>query len=226
MFINKELCEEAKSDNDAFYCFLHAQRSGGRNFRSSFLERVFGKGRIYHPRLVEKFVQWKNIEERDVEGFAAYAGHHNFMIKDWRRPVYFITIVRDPIRRVASLQRYIQGNVEHRFHDISFLELDRFYSEGVNINPSYFSNIQCRRCCGAPKFELAVDNIKKYFLGVGTTEALQEFSDCLSEALGFEKSKVRDPETPQKRGDLTSEIIEEGEVNDYKLWNWARDQLP
>jgi hypothetical protein len=224
-FINAGLLAASAAD-DAFIVFTHAQRTGGSAFQREMI-RGFGEERLYlSKRRGSK--PWRELTAADFLNKKAYAGHVNFEEKDFGRPVYFVSLLRHPLYRVASLYFYAKKKDGHKFrqlaNDASF---EDFYTTASNITPSYFRNTQCWRIGGKPNSEIAMAAIHEHYIGVGFTSNLLPFFSLIAEAHHWPAPKLTDRDQDESRYDhlisnaLRDRILEDN-LEDLSLYNNVR----
>lgn len=184
-FLNSKLVDVARDEN-CLIVFPHTQRTGGKALRDKVLAPAFGQHRIYSKTLGTGTRDWRTVTAAELTGFRAFTGPFFFEDLDKGRPVVFVGLVRHPLYRAASLYVYCRERQTHPQHELALrTEPPEFYREAVKRNPGYFSDLQCVRLCGKPSAAHAVATVRKRYVGVGATDALQSFADLLGGAMGW-----------------------------------------
>jgi hypothetical protein len=192
-FINPNLTARA-ADPAALIVHPHAQRTGGNTMRNHVLSAALGKERVY-CRTRNGPVKWRDITDRELEGFAAVTDHFDFGANAVTRPLLPIAVLRHPLYRAVSLYHFIKRKTAHRESTLArALDLEAFYAAASEANPRYYRNLQCRRVCGIDDARVALETIDAKFLGVGFTEQLDEFVGQLGKLMGWPALDVREAE--------------------------------
>ena len=101
--------------DDVLY-FLHVQKTAGTTF-TAVLQRYFAHHEIC-PVALEPL--WAAIPEKQRRNYRLYAGHFGFNFYHYmRRPLVYITMLRDPIDRALSNYEHILRYPEHRLHALA-----------------------------------------------------------------------------------------------------------
>ena len=175
--------------------FIHLPKTAGTslrktiqiNYRPGELFFMYGKNPDFHSM--------KELKQLDQNRFAQYKiimGHFPFSKKlfpfEDRR---FVTILRDPVRRVISYYRHVMSRDEWKGREIS---LQEYIESSGDIQ---LRNHQTRLLSGMKRdpitekhLEKAIRNLEKYFLHVGTSETFPQTIDRLHELLGWSKKKL------------------------------------
>lgn len=162
--------------------------------RNHVLSAVFGKERVY-CRTRNGPVKWRDMTDRDVEGFRAVTDHFDFGGNALTRPLLPIAVLRHPLYRAVSLYHFIKRKTAHREHKLAReFDLEAFYAAASEANPRYYKNLQCRRVCGIDDARVALETIDAKFLAVGFTEQLDEFTAALGKLMDWPTLDVREAE--------------------------------
>ncbi|MFQ3567290.1 MAG: sulfotransferase family 2 domain-containing protein [Aggregatilineales bacterium] len=101
--------------DDVLY-FLHVQKTAGTTF-TRHLWRHFSHHEIC-PVSLEPL--WATMPKKQRQNYRLYAGHFGFnFYHHMRRPLVYITILRDPIDRALSNYEHILRYPEHRLHALA-----------------------------------------------------------------------------------------------------------
>lgn len=167
--------------------FFHLPKTGGttmhvilrRHYRSAHIFRTDPEAHWESLRI------FRELSDEEKSKYQLITGHMRFGIHDdLKKPSYYITFLRDPVQRVISYYYYILGYQNHYLHQrikSGNMSLQEVVESGISRE---FENCQARRIAGlartkygeppAEMFDLAVKNIERYFLVVGTTECFDE----------------------------------------------------
>lgn len=229
--------------------FIHIPKTAGTTLRQ-VAEAHYGKGKILSvygdaiPR-AEQFVQGQNLNNIEmVRGHIAF-GVHNVI----NEPCTYITILRHPLERLASLYLYIRKDHGHfAYENVSQMSFRQFVFSGVTAETD---NGQVRQLCGIEEFkqvpyakhqtpfgfcgpnerELALDNLKSMFSVIGTQEMFDAFLVDMHETHGWTIPKQTPRVNTTKSADLVAQLgpktvkdILTLNVHDLALWDWASRQ--
>ena len=217
--------------------FIHLPKTAGTslrktiqiNYRSGELFFMYGKNPDFHSM--------KELKQLDQSRFAQYKiimGHFPFSKKlfpfEDRR---FVTILRDPVRRVISYYRHVMSRDEWKGREIS---LHEYIESSGDIQ---LQDHQTRLLSGMKRdpitekhLEKAIRNLEKYFLHVGTSETFPQTVDCLYDILGWRKRKIFHENATLKKqatnDDFSEDVLNRlRELNKYdiKLYEYVTNHL-
>lgn len=201
-FWNSRFADERNRSTEKarLLAFFHAQRTGGSQFKE-FLRRVFGDNGVYAQQTVNGYVHWDKLSECDLDDYPVFAGHSNYGGQQFtKRELDLISILRDPVYRVASLHPYCQRKEGHALQVLAQrTDLEAFVVEGLSLKPGYFSDVQCRRICGKADARLAIEYIEQRFLAVGYTGFLGGFTRKLADEFGWDAEPLADVDDDSER---------------------------
>jgi Sulfotransferase family len=125
-----------------------------------------------------------------VMGHFSYSVHRLLGI-----PPAYVTVLREPIARVVSLYRHERSSPESPFaaHFKAGISLKEFVSKEIT---EMTNNHMCRMVAGIPPeagllineqwlLELAMHNLKRHFVLVGTLEKFEEFVSALAQRFNW-----------------------------------------
>ena len=161
--------------------FVHIPKTAGLSLHAE-LEKYFGKENSLRVGNQEMRSVFLSMKVNELKNYSYISGHISFSELSERGINYpAISVLREPVRRLISLQNYIT-NSNHKEHEgigydnIELLLQEMFYKNKCNL--------QCWHLCGRPSFELAVESIKKNNIFVVPLEYYQDLIETLSELLG------------------------------------------
>jgi hypothetical protein len=230
-FINPRLAERAR-DEGALIVHPHAQRTGGNTMRNHVLSAALGSERVF-CRARNGAVKWRELADRDVEGFAAVTDHFDFRDNPKiARPLLPVTVLRHPLYRAVSLYHFIRRKERHREHKMAReMGLEEFYRTASDLNPRYYRNLQCRRIAGIDDARVALERIEAKFLGVGFTEHLPAFAGALATTMGWPALEIEEGEADAARYDSEitpsfRDIVLKENAEDLALYETMRGGPP
>jgi len=257
---------------DPLFVFLHNPRTGGTSLREVIKETSKELGRASRDRQLAEAAELQDSTAyefsrmpiapptvyEDSGDFQAIAtspfltpnirfllqGHLRFGVHEQlARECWYLTLVRDPVERVASLYHWFRereraapsGNPLRQ--QLLNLPLKQVLEKGIWKE---FSNGQTRRIAGMdPRYgdnhnqliKQALDNIERYFIFVGTQERYEESLRVLSSLFSWpevasRRSRARGiaRETDTEDAD-TIALIHELNILDDRLFRYANKFL-
>jgi len=200
------------------YIFTHIRKTGGTTFHTSYLPNAFGPGECVVvsggiERHQSELDSLKGLPPGEKARLRVIAGHSTSQLRPYFPDARFITLMREPHRRVISLYRHALYHMdgEHpvgkyiRGHGLSFLDFlegdvfDRVLgqllpdqsTEGFKRCTSV-RNAQAQQLTGLPEREIDITDrdrlwnlVQRRFHLVGTTEDYWRFMYHLHRHDGF-----------------------------------------
>lgn len=209
--------------------FFHAQRTAGSALRHIFIEGC-GHENVYTTHTIPDYKHWPELSDEQLRPYKVFAGHSNFCEMQTDRRLLYVTLLRNPVYRAASLYFYCQRKDGHALRELAnSTDMDEFYRQGSKLKPKYFRNTMCLRTCGKPSADRAIQLIESRYLAVGATENLPGFVDQLGGILGWPKIEVPRQESDHSRYiNLMSEdfieMVQRESAEDVRLWNHMCDR--
>lgn len=207
--------------------FHHIPKTAGSTFKHLLManfqpERTY----LYYE---ENIAEFEKLSLSGTKDFDLFVGHLRFGIHDQLiNDCSYITFLRDPVKRMVSYYYHIKTTPQHPWHKIieeNNITLGQFSAKGLGDNN--FDNLQTREIagkktgprtpCSNPFYELALDNIDKYYT-VGFTEYFDQSLQLFEEKLGL---TFGDYQVPNRReGSIyTFESIDEEQLDQVRRNN-------
>lgn len=173
---------------DAQIVFIHIEKTAGTSLRA-LLDRVYGReqvvwrGRDLRSRRGRTFASLKDC--RVVGGHLTVAD-----FRSAKRPLLFLSVVRDPVSRAVSLFHYFAEHAPEKDRHMWRWKGLRPESmlETIEEVPAFrraISNRQCWRLSGKASFESAKQELKTRNILVGDFDHLEEFGARLCALLAW-----------------------------------------
>jgi len=167
------------------FCFIHIERSGGTTLhyllRKTFINYYSiptynGKyGEILNPcnfsRIISTLPFIKGVGGHTLR---SYAGYEDSI----KKPIFYITFLRDPIERYISQFNYILAHFNKNMSFDHYLSLHRF------------QNFQIKKICGYDNLQKGINEINRYGF-VGLTDRFDESITFLSKNLGVNYINIK-----------------------------------
>ena len=223
--------------------FLHIPKTGGQTL-SEILDKVYAPEKIYTidyadpARALEGF---RNLPSEKRAGYSLIRGHAAFGLhKILSRPARYITFLRDPVERAASLYAHILRDHGHYLHEqvriMSFLE---FATSSLTAE---MDNGQARLLTGfntspsgqrPPDLEeRAIAALREHFIFVGLTERYDESLLLLAKRLGWRRLPGCRPLNVNPNPILATSLLSEELAKieafnsiDRQVYRYARDNF-
>lgn len=194
------------------YClvFLHIGKTGGTTLRN-VLEREYPDEAIYEVDDDAVDAAIKRLEDLPPErkrGLRLVQGHVGFGIHEaLPQRVQYVTMVRDPVRRILSHYHYIRLNPQHHLHERvagEGMSLEEFARGASPVEPT---GVQVRKLAGLDAgdpvgpdaVDAAISNLEDHFLHVGVTERFDESLLLLKDKISLSSaSYARRNQTPKR----------------------------
>jgi Galactose-3-O-sulfotransferase len=227
--------------NDPVVIFIHNVKAAGTTIRD-VLEREYGKVRVRRVdgyRCIEEVAAVRSLEFRAPGLIAAYRGHMPFGLDAYiPRACAYVTLVRDPVARLASHYRWVLRTPSAQLH--SEFARDRLSLQDYVARSSgarFFNNGQTRLLGGSI---LAPDDVAdeamlhralerlEAFAVVGLVERFDESIDLMRQRFGWLRQPYErlntSPPAPEI-ADADREAILERNQLDSRLHQWASERF-
>jgi hypothetical protein len=181
--------------------FLHIPKAAGSTFsgiiqqqydHSSFLKMDFG---------IQQIELFKDFDEAEKLKIKAISGHMHFGLHELLpNPCLYVTMLRDPVRRLISHYYYICCTPNHRYHNVVVskkISLEDFIFSRVdgiaidNCQTRLLSGLEGQLSetsfghCSDDMLNKAQKNLKDSFSVIGIAEKFQESYRLMQETLGW-----------------------------------------
>jgi hypothetical protein len=199
--------------------FLHHLKTGGTTLRAIL-------GRQYPPAAIHntagrpmEAVQLKGLRRMDPDLIRVVQGHIPFGVHAYLpRPAKYITLLRHPVERIASLYHHVLEEPGRDIHEEllpHLASIEEFVQSGASLE---VDNGQTRRLSGSsPPFgqctlemlESAKRHLREHFVVVGLTERFDETLVLFRRLLGWRGVFYhrRQKTTDRPRGPLAPETL-------------------
>ncbi len=226
--------------------YIHVPKTGGQTM-IPILQRHFSDSRSFmayeSPRLTlkEKLKQYRDLDSDQKTSFELLCGHFPFGFHEYLpsgSPFAYLTVLRDPVKRVISHYNYVKNHREHYLQKVPGL-LDCISNYVKNTNNFEMNNGQLRlltNCealpyedCNRDLLEEGIRNIDKHFKVVGFTEYFLESVLLMKERLNFSDVRYASRNvSKRKKPPITNQelkTIQEFNQYDIELYNYCLDKF-
>lgn len=223
--------------------FLHVPKTAGTTLRNIFYSNYsyLEEDEKYTVRTRKETNQFASLEQFRLERVKLVVGHFAYGLHDYLyRNFKYVSFIREPVERVLSSYYFSKWNVNDDFYKyindnnigpVEFL-LSRKYPWLENGQVKLFSGVKDVSIeCDDQIYNMAIANIEKDFLFIGTIENFNESLFILSKYLDWPLQKYETLNvTPQqvKNADISSmekEKIRKLNYYDYKLYAYVQEKL-
>lgn len=220
--------------------FLHLPKAAGSTL-GSILERQYGQDRVL--KLYDSFYgeELEALSPDRLERLRAIMGHFYFGAHQYSsKPATYVTFLRDPVKRVSSHYRYVQGDPGHYLYPVAQQHSLKEYvlhcgkAEPNNDQTRLLAGKDCALEDGTWSIEMlpaAKRNLKESFSTVGVVEEFDRSLILMKRVLGWRipfyvKQNVSRPH--KKDGGLdpdTVRVIQAHNQLDADLYVYAKSLM-
>ena len=203
--------------------FLHIPKTGGISLKNILKRMYQHKGKIVNVGNDRKLVNFESMSPLEKEkvillkGHMAFGAHVHFPHPE---EVQYITMLRDPIRRIISSYHFILKRTEHPMHQKLMdnkYSLKEYVASGVFLNSEnaqvrfLSSNLYAEHgTCTRAMLEQAKTNLKERFAVVGLNERYDEALVLMQQEFGWK--------TPfYLQSNVTGHGVEPGDLDEDTL---------
>lgn len=228
--------------------FVHIPKTAGLTLYD-VLNREYGRRHIYtfaagQQRIKASVEAFKGLPEVERARYQLLRGHVPFGLHPFVPHAYaYITLLRDPVKRIISHYYYVRGNPQHELHrEITSkrFRLEDYVSSGITTE---LDNDQTRMLSGVGDavpvggvsrelLDQAIDNLEKAFCVVGLTERFDETLLLMKQQLQWRTYPVytrqnvsRRESSPDPVSPATRHLIEKQNTLDCELYEVARKRF-
>lgn len=203
--------------------FVHIPKTAGLSLHAE-LEKYFGKEKSIRFGNQEKRALFLSMEPEQLKKYDYITGHVSIDELSQKGIHYpTISVLREPVRRLISLQNYLTNSNHEDHQGFSFNNIEQLLQDMLSKKAI---NLQCWHLSGRPSFELAVESIRKNNIFVVPLEYYQDLVDTLSDLLGTPLRNIQTNVTQYKTSvdaddpkyDLLDPIISD----DKKLFTYVK----
>lgn len=227
--------------------FTHASRTGG-GCLSSVMARQYGHADMYDcyvrvkggttKEALEEFLGWPAERKRRLK---VVGGHINFGLHKFYDRYTYLTMFRDPVKRVVSLYSLALSNPGYYLHNLVIsnqMKLKDFVGSGLSPE---LNNGQTRMLSGAEgvkfgectreMFEQAKRNLDAFYPVFGVTERYDESVLLMRRKFGWDtpyyrtRNFSRNDLSKQALSPDTLAVIREHNALDIELYQYANERF-
>ena len=225
--------------------FLHIPKAGGTTLRS-ILESQYAKCGVFMigEDINGDIKRFKTMSIEEREQITLLMGHMSHgLCRYFSAPSTYLTLLRNPVERVFSEYRFLSSNRQHPLfevvHDLNFQEYLAIdpTRQGSNGQTRLLSGIAYQEETGIPgihpiekaDFEIAMQNLKKFYPMVGLLEKFDEtlmlWKQHLSWRLPFYVKKNITIRADTNLSESDTDLINTKNRYDLKLYHQATKML-
>jgi hypothetical protein len=169
--------------------FLHIPKTAGWALHAA-LQPIFGEAQSLRVNDGNDLERLRALSPRDFSRYRYVSGHftYNDVKPKCRDDALFVSILRDPVRRLISEFNYIASWADHPHHE-HFKDLR--FSNHVAANAAFIRGLQCDWLSGHRDAERAMAVIRQNYALVGTVEKYSAFIAALGQLIGHDIPTAR-----------------------------------
>lgn len=231
--------------------FTHIPKTAGTSLRH-IVQSQFQPYNVFEfynlkttpPKVRKGIEKYQNLSPARQKAIAFVSGHVGFGLHEFLdRPCTYITVLRDPIKRVVSYYYFLLRNQNKIVEGKTLREFIKTFSGVHNSMTCYLSGLTLKAQLQDPSVDVkslqfdsstlqqAQDNLDKHFKVVGFVDKFDETCILLQRKLGWSfSSYIR--KNVAKRRNLIDEVspedlnlIREYNQLDLQLYSYAREKF-
>ncbi len=180
--------------------FLHIPKAGGSTLRS-LLHQQYPASQIYkiESDITGDILRFAELAPEQLNQIRLVTGHMAFGLHAKLKQAKYLTLLREPVKRVVSEYRFIASNPHHVLHAaVSQLSLLDYLDSGLsgqisNGQTRLISGIWEEGQCGVPggrevteaDYQTALANLDRYFISPGVLDYYDETLITWQQALSW-----------------------------------------
>ena len=205
--------------------FVHIPKTAGISLHSE-LEKHFGKEKTIRFGDKKRRNLFLSMETDQLKKYNYITGHillPELIQKGINYPT--ISVMRDPVRRLVSLQHYMTNSNLSDHNGCNFKNFDDCLQYLFSNNSC---NVQCWHLCGRGNFDAAVDSIRTNNIFVAPLEYYQDLIDTLSNLLGthidnIHKNITKYKDSVEDTDNLNHTLLDPLIGEDKKLFSYVKN---
>lgn len=227
--------------------FTHASRTGG-GCLSSVMARQYKRAEIYDfyvrvkggttKEALDEFLGWPPERKQRMK---VLGGHISFGLHKFYDSYAYLTMFRDPVKRVVSLYSLALSNPGYYLHNLVLsnqMKLKDFVGSGLspelnNGQTRMLSGVEGVKFgeCTREMFELARHNLDTYYPVFGITERYDETVLLMQRKFGWDtpyyctRNVSRNDLAKQPLSPDTLAVIREHNALDIELYRYAKEKF-
>ncbi|MCS4047516.1 hypothetical protein GGQ04_002664 [Salinibacter ruber] len=226
--------------------YIHIQKTGGTTLRSILRHQYdvqYGANELYSPEEIGAYFEQPIEEDKRQK---AVSGHMSFGAHQWvRGETRYITMLRDPVKRVISYYYYLieRGNKSCEYIEENNLDVADYVRDGLCWQGiPHTNNLQTRLLSGVGNtvpmgectdemLQQAKQNIEERFAVVGFTEAFDTSILLMRRELGWGlptywyQNKTSDRPRKEDFSSSTINVIRRHNRLDLELYSFCKERF-
>jgi hypothetical protein len=218
--------------------FVHVPKTGGTTLHSILARQLRG---IFAESMDEAKSMLASLDGAQLSELEFLGGHVPYGVHEFLpRPVSYVTMLRDPVRRVVSHYWFVRNDPDHYLYSAvseGGLSLREYAERGCTLSAEiengqvwmFSARARRRECADADSLREAKSVLRDRFAFVGTTERFDESVVCMQRVLGLRAPVYARMNTgPGPRTALDTEtraVLEARNDLDRELYVYANELL-
>lgn len=214
--------------------FFHIPKTAGSTFKQ-ILMNEYAAGKRFEIVVKDKVLMTDSfiqLPKKEKENLDLLYGHMKFGLHEYfDTRVKYITLLRDPVKRVISNYYYLLRSPFHVNYDYvksNNLSLKEYVESGINpsLNNTYMKFVSNKDEVNDEIFDDVIQKMETHFSVVGITEYFDESILLMKHKLGWNKipyyrsTNISTNKDKQRDFEELGELIREKNTYDIKLYNY------